>query len=835
MIASHFALPARPGHFDELRGSTDGQREMTPPWRAFFDVLGPGFADLDRHADNVARQVRENGITYNVYADAGGPARPWSLDLLPLIIAPEDWARIEQGVQQRARLLNEILRDVYGAQQLIIDGLLPPALTIGHPGYLRALKGVRPPGETHLHIAAFDLARAPDGQWCVVSQRTQAPSGLGYVLENRLTISRQFPEAFRELRVQHLAATYRALIDTLFELGGAGQASRVVLLTPGPYNETYFEHAYLARYLGLPLVEGGDLTVRDDKLFLKTLYGLERVHAVLRRLDDDFCDPLELRTDSTLGVPGLVQAMRAGNVAVANALGSGFLESPGIGGFLPAIARRLLGEPLAMPSLPTWWCGERSVLERVLPELDKYVIMPVDPRAGFQPVLGMRLTREEVAHWRAGIASRPDAYAVQGYLPLAQLPTWHGGRLVPRHSMLRVYAIRDRQAGWRVLPGGLTRIAARDEHYVSMQSGGSSADTWVMTAGEVDAFSLLPKALKPEDLALKRRPVSSRAAENLFWTGRYSERAECAARLAQLVLGMINGDAALPPAVLVAIGRLAASGGLVASEVPSPEQGLRVFERALIAALPDTLNARSVGFDLMALQRAAGQIRDRLAPEHWRTVLSAGEELAALNADENPDALPSGADALPVVEQVLMLLSAITGQQTDRMTRDDGWRLLSIGRTLERLIAMTGMLRTMLDTGALRHSAGFTLLLHLFDSAITYRAHYQRRLEMVALVDLLVLDAENPRAIACCVQQLRESLARMPGRANDEGNADLVDLLPDPATWSLGALCARTDDGRYPALDALNLSLLETAQRVADEIGLRYFAQTDDWFRAVTA
>ncbi len=828
-------MPARAGHFDELRGATDGAREMTAPWRAFFDLLGPGLVDLDRHAESVARQIRENGITYNVYADTDGPARPWSLDLLPLIVTPEDWAQIERGVIQRTALLNEVLRDVYGTQELIAEGLLPPALTVGHPGYLHALKDVRPAGDVYLHIAAFDLARAPDGQWRVVSQRTQAPSGLGYVLENRLTISRQFPEAFRELRVQHLAATYRALVDTLFHLSGAGQAARVVLLTPGPYNETYFEHAYLSRYLGLPLVEGGDLTVRDDKLFLKTLYGLERVHAVLRRLDDDFCDPLELRSDSTLGIPGLVQAMRAGNVVVANALGSGFLESAAVIGFLPAIARRVLGEPLELGSLDTWWCGERAVLDRVLPELDKYVIKPTAPQAGFEPMVGMRLTKDELAQWRAAIAAHPERYTVQEYLPLAQLPTWQGGRLVPRHSMLRVYAVRDRDEGWRVLPGGLTRLGAYEEPTVSMQRGGSSADTWVMTTGEVDAFSMLPKALQPEDLAHKRRPVSSRSAENLFWVGRYSERAECAAQLALRVLGMLNGDSATPPTVLSAIGRVAVAGGLVAPEVPTPDHGLRVFERALIADLPDATHARSLGFNLAALERAAGHIRDRLAPEHWRTMLSAREELASLHVDDAPGSLPSGADVLPVLDRVLMLLSSITGKQTDRMTRDDGWRLLTIGRMVERLATMAGLMRTMLESGAPRFPAGFTLMLHLFDSAITYRAHYQRRIEMVALIDLLVMDAENPRALACCVQHLRAALARLPECAGDAGNAKLVELLPDPSLWSLAALCARADDGHYPALEALASELIGAAMEVSDEIGLRYFAQTDDWFRAVTA
>ena len=362
------------GHFDELRGreaSTESGAThapgLSPPWTQFFSELGTeGFADLNRRTEALHRQIRDNGVSYNVYADASGPQRPWALDLFPLIVSPASWRQIEAGVLQRVRVLDRVMADVYGPRELLKAGLLPPALVRGHPGYLRAMHGVTPVGGTHLHIAAFDLAHGPDGNWWVVSQRTQAPSGLGYLLENRLSISRLFPKAFEAMHVQRLAATYRALIEGLKAMSPAGADSHIALLTPGPYNETYFEHAYLARYLGLTLVEGSDLTVRDQRVYLKTLRGLEPVHGLLKRLDDEFLDPLELRSDSTLGVPGLLQAIRAGNVLVANAPGSAFLESNALLGFLPALSRHLLGEDLQLPALPTWWCGERASLEAAL-------------------------------------------------------------------------------------------------------------------------------------------------------------------------------------------------------------------------------------------------------------------------------------------------------------------------------------------------------------------------------------------------------------------------------------------------------------------------------------
>ncbi|RZJ11983.1 MAG: circularly permuted type 2 ATP-grasp protein, partial [Haliea sp.] len=325
-MAAALAPPAAPGHYDELRGGVSApapgtayatnsiadRARLTSTWATFFENLGSeGFRDLNRRTVNLARQVRDNGITYNVYADANGPQRPWSLDLFPLIVTPQSWQQIEAGVLQRVKLLDRVMADVYGPQKLLAGNLLPPALVQGHKGYLRPMHGVQPAGGNHLHIAAFDMARDPSGAWWVVSQRTQAPSGLGYLLENRLIISRLFPEAFSGMNVQRLAGCYRALVDGLRAMSPARSEARIVLLTPGPYNETYFEHAFLARYLGLTLVEGSDLTVRDQHLYLKTLQGLEPVHGILKRLDDEFLDPLELRSDSRLGVPGLQQAGHA--------------------------------------------------------------------------------------------------------------------------------------------------------------------------------------------------------------------------------------------------------------------------------------------------------------------------------------------------------------------------------------------------------------------------------------------------------------------------------------------------------------------------------------------
>ncbi|WP_411886187.1 circularly permuted type 2 ATP-grasp protein [Polaromonas sp. YR568] len=859
-LAAALAPPAAAGHFDELRGrasegpapvetpapaqpalraagsspeTAPAQPEapasaddpLSPEWTRFFNFLGAdGFYDLNHRTANLRRQIRDNGVTYNVYADANGPQRPWALDLFPMMVSAADWAQIEAGIQQRARLLDRVMADIYGPQELLSKGLLPSALVHAHPGYLRGMQGVQPAGGTYLHIAAFDIAHGPDGRWSVVSQRTQAPSGLGYLLENRLTISLLFPEAFREMKVERLAASYKALVDGLKAMspGDGSEESRVVLLTPGPYNETYFEHAYLARFLGLTLVEGSDLLVRDDKLYLKTLRGLERVHGLLKRLDDEFLDPLELRSDSTLGVPGLLQVIRAGNVLVVNTPGSAFLESSALLGFLPALSRHLLGETLALPSLATWWCGEQAVLQDVLGQLKDCVIKPTYPGSGMESVIGHTLSRRALDEWAGRIVRRGEDYTVQAYLPLPQTPTWQGERVSPRSAMLRVFAVADGKGSWQVLPGGLARLAGKNENMSSMQHGGSSADVWVLgdsTASKATA----PRAEQPAPAwataPLRHRPpVTSRAAENLFWLGRYTERAENSTRLAQITLQCLGGEDQSSQPLLAWLTSMAVGNALVLDTVPPATHARRVFERALIANLADTEQAASVGYNLRALKSAASAVRERLSQEQWHMIVrteadffqrcavfsavgqtqsqSQGGQSQSQSGQSAPSSPPSqylleysSVEALRALESASGFLSAMTGAQTDRMTRDDGWRLLSVGRLIERLNTLAGALVRGFDTGAVFEEGGFNAMVALFDSTITFHAQYQQRRDIPALLDLLVLDRDNPRSLGWVVQTLRGRLAKLAGSAPGD-MPDLAMELPDPGSWALADLCA---------------------------------------------
>jgi uncharacterized circularly permuted ATP-grasp superfamily protein/uncharacterized alpha-E superfamily protein len=825
------AVPAEPGVWDELR---DAQGLLRPRWRRFAELLPPAAAgldmpaELDRRVTQVAAQIRRDGVTHNVFGDDGVAARPWSLELLPLIVEPGEWAAIEAGVIQRAQLLEAMLDDLYGPQRLLHEGLLPPALLFRHPGWLRPLIGAEPAGGQRLFIVAFDLARSPEGAWWLLAQRTQGPSGLGYVLHNRLVVSRQFPDAFRELRVQHIASSYRRLLDSVEQraraVSGAAQP-RVVLLTPGAYSETYFEHAYLARYLGVPLVEGGDLTVRGQRLFLKTVEGLEPVHGVLRRLDDDWCDPLELRADSTLGVSGLLQVARAGGVVMANALGSAFLETPALLGFLPGIAERVLGAPLTLPALPTWWCGEAAAMHDLRaqdPTLAEHLIRSTYPQHG--------RTSMVCGGDPAGIADDPDAYTAQARLRLARAPIWGLGALTPRPAMVRVYAIADGAGRWHVLPGGMTRVAPREAGSVSMQRGGSSLDTWVLTDGPVDTFSMLPAKLSVDDIGSRRRPVASRTGENLFWLGRYTERTEQLVRLARATLMLIDADNDAGAPELAALSALAVRTGLAPWGVPTLVQAPHLFARAVLGALADANGASgtcSVAYNLRALEQASMALRERLSAEHWGLIRNTREGFAralesTVRAGSDGAELPRLPQVLAALDQLALQLAAITGAQTDRMTRDHGWRLLTVGRLLERLIGVATRLEVFIGSAALASVAGVELLLELFDSLITFRARYQRHEDLLALADLLVLDSTNPRSFAGVLRRLRTELSKLPGGA--ASLQPLLDALPrEGAGITLEDLRGRAEAEVAQALRALAARLAEAAAALAGQIGERYF------------
>ena len=829
--------PQSSRRYDEML-SSDGK--VRPHWQKFFahlDAVAP--EEMHRRLAFVDRRIQENGVTYNVYADPSGADRPWALDPLPLIIAPEEWAKVSAAVAQRATLLNAILADLYGDQQLLADGMLPPALVFGQHGYLWPCRGIKPMGGTWLHNYAVDLARSPDGKWWVIADRTQAPSGAGYALENRLVVSQVFPEMFRELNVEHLADFFHDMQDGLAALAplDAHEQPHIVLLTPGPYNETYFEHAYLSRYLGFPLVEGQDLTVRGETLYLKTLHGLERVHVVLRRQDDDYCDPLELRGDSALGVPGLLNVIRAGRVTVANALGSGLLSSGALMGFLPAICRKLLGEELAMPSVGTWWCGEKPALEYVRKHFDDLVIKPAYPTQRMDPVFGHELKDEARAEMLHRIEARPHAYVAQEMINLSQGPTWsrtHERRLQARPVGLRAYAVATTD-GYSVMPGGLARVAAgASTRIISMQRGGASKDAWVLTNGPVSEFTMLKPSIGVRDLVREGANLSSRVVENLFWLGRYSERFDDSARILRVALNRVLEASGGRTPVVVCILDLAKQLGVL----PKPEEDAPAVEgsdHVLLEAIYDPKQPGSLAANIRSLLWSATHVRERLSLDHWHSLNRLQrEQQAALKTH------PTLTEAIAFLDRVLGVSSSLTGFAMDNMTRDDGWRFLIIGRSLERLSFLANGIAQFLRMPLTNAPGNLEWLLELADSIITYRSRYSRLPELLPVLDLLVFDDSNPHGVVFQANMLIRYLERMARELDDYSDSDLPDVLTRLRAFDLDSL-QHLPYGEYTtctacmALANLLSELDQAAIKVANWLGMRYFTHVGDVSRQTMA
>jgi uncharacterized circularly permuted ATP-grasp superfamily protein/uncharacterized alpha-E superfamily protein len=818
--------PPAAARYDEMLGAPGAPRAH---WQRFYELLAATSPEaLRERVQWVNRQVRENGVTYNVYADPEGADRPWELDTLPLVIPADEWAGIEAGIRQRATLLNQVLADLYGPQRLLAEGLLPPALVYGHAGFLRPCRGIRAPGGVLLHLYAADLARAPDGRWWVVDDRTQAPSGAGYALENRLVISRLYAELFRDLNVQRLAGFFATLRDSLAhwapvgpdgEREGNRSAPLTVLLTPGPMNETYFEHTYLARYLGLPLVEGSDLTVREDKVFLKTLSGLQRVHVILRRLDDDYCDPLELRSDSALGIPGLVNAARLGNVLVANGLGSNLLESGALLGFLPRLSERLLGEPLKIPSVATWWCGEPAALADVVARLDRLVIKGATAQTRVNPMFGEDLDERGRARVTAMLKARPQVYVAQELVQLSQAPVCDPQasyrQLRPSAIGLRVYACASPN-GYVVMPGGLTRAATgTDARVISMQSGGSSKDTWVLSTGPVSTFSLLKRETRPQDLVRTGLNLSSRVVENLYWFGRNSERCDGAARLLRLALTRVIEET---PAERERswggiAGMLEYTGIFGEAEARADEVAVA---RALRAAVVDDARP-GLARGVKELLRVAAQLRERLSLDNWRTLNQMARHLARDRGRQIPLS-----ETLAGLDRDIASFMTLAGFALDGMTRDNGWRFLSIGRRIERLQFICGLLQQALAGPA---EADLSWVLELADSSVTYRSRYSARPEWLPMLDLLVRDVHNPRSVIFQLKGLHDFVGRVRSAYGADGFAE--DL--GPAVAAAEALDPGAELRHGGArLAALLAEWQDASARISEQLGLRFFSHSGE-------
>jgi uncharacterized circularly permuted ATP-grasp superfamily protein/uncharacterized alpha-E superfamily protein len=809
------------GRYDELCAADGSARSH---WLPVLDLLGNTQpAEIESRLAVAQQHIRDEGITYTIYADPQGKDRPWALDELTLVLPGEEWAALSFGLAQRARLLNRVLADLYGPQTLLHKGIVPPEVVYGAGGWLPAAYGTQAPGEIFLHSYAADLLRAPDGQWWVVADRTQAPSGAGYALENRMIMTRAFPELLSQMPVASLTGFFSALRESLAQHAPCGDESpRIVVLTPGPLNETYYEHSLLARYLGFPLVEGGDLAVRDGCVWLKTISGLQRVHAILRRQDDVYCDPLELRSDSALGIAGLADCARQGTVLMANALGSGVVESVALQGFLPAACRFLLGEELALPSVGTWWCGEAAAMNYVRKNLDDLVIKSVHGLSDFPPIFGQDLDAAARTALLGRIESSPDKFVAQEWVRLSQAPVLNRRpgalQLDARSVGLRAYAVAAGQ-GYEVMPGGLTRVEShRDARVVSMQRGGASKDTWVLQAGENEELPLYAGeagVIAP----VIHTGVPSRVAENLFWMGRYTERAEGIARLLRLTLSERLHHARRHG--VVALHKIVWSYGLVGLPQGCKDVA-RVPVESLISCATNPMHPQGLSQTLHELGRIGFSLRDRLSHDHWR----------AINRLVNDQAMAPNltlGTTLVWLDRAVAGLAALSGFSLDAMNRDAGWRFLSLGRRLERLQLLATALDVAIsqlleggegDKASSESTQPLDWLLDLTDSSGSFRSQTTGLASWRAMRSIVLLDATNPRSLRFQVEGVQQALQRL---GEDAGGA-IVGFEQSGiqlTEWAIGG---------FPDLGDLRKSFVILSQETAalsDLLATRYFSVSE--------
>ena len=776
------AYADRSGQYDEL---TLGTGTIRSHWQGLISYLSAQDGDFRERVQHDIRQLlRDNGVTYNLHGDPDAKPRLWQLDSIPLIMSESDWEMVDAGIKQRATLLNELFKDIYGEQRLIKAGLLPWELIYSHPGLLRPMSGV-----TYRHnpltLYAADLGRGPDNRMWVLEDRTQAPSGAGYALENRMVMSRVLADLFKDGKIRRLSNYFRHLQNSLYEMAATRtDTPQVGILTPGPFNETYFEHAYLASYLGFMLVQGHDLTVRDGQVWLKTIEGLQPIDVLLRRVDDAFCDPLELLDYSQLGVAGLVEAVRRQNVSIANGLGAGVLENPGLMPFLPNLAKEVLGEELILPSAATWWCGQPKELGYVLDNLETLVIKNISNGQGARTLFGAELSRSEREALAARIQASPGQYVGQEQVSFSTVPSMvKDDKVEHRYTILRTFAVAHSaqtrgysSCPYEVMPGGLTRSSASPGSFVvSSNSGGISRDTWVLTS-QPERDKTLWLNSEPERLLRSFKQsftISSREAENLFWVGRYAERTESTARLLRTILDLYfhvlpahdAAEIASFEKLLQALTHLTLTyPGFVGGEDVDPAETDALFkqpEEELLALMLDDERAGSLVYNLRSMVNAAYAVRNQWSVDTWPVIEQAGRvwsNMSKVRADISFQQLREQLNTL------LIQLRSFSGYLNESMTQGLDWRMLDIGVRIERAQMTISLVRATFAYETPREVELDLLenVLITTDNIITYRRRYKTYMRLETALEQILLDPTSPRSLIFQLEKLQALLKDLP-------------------------------------------------------------------------
>jgi len=769
-------------YFDYYAANLKSYDEMIEPdmrvrahWMPLLEnICNIGMHELDERQKEIQRLVIANGVTYNVYNDPRGIHRPWELNALPLLILEEEWKQVEAGLIQRAILMDAILTDIYNDRTLIKEGLLPLDIIYNHNGFLRQCFRTFPKNRLNLTLYAADIARGPDGRMWVLNDRTQAPSGIGYALENRLTMGRVLPELFKNIPIRKNTAFFHALRHSLTQLSPTKKENPcIVLLTPGPLNETYFEHSYLSTFLGFTLVQGGDLIVKDKFVWIKTLKGLKKVDVIVRRVDDNYCDPLELYEGSQLGVAGLLNVVRNGNVVIANPLGSAVLQNPALNAFLPNICKHLLGEELKLPTIATWWCGQELERKYVLENVNKLIIKKINRTGDNRTIFGQHLDLAQTENLKREIKDRPSLFVAQEQVSFSTSPMFTNGRMEPGYAVLRSFMVANGST-YTVMQGGLTRSAsAQGKLIVSNQSGGSSSDTWILghePSNTSKTFLQVEDNLSVHDLAT----LPSRTAENLFWMGRYAARALGVARILRTVIQKLSErnfyDQLEPdPAIEILLKMLTQTTitypGFVGEE---GEENLRRPLKELLSITLDNNRPGGLSFNIQALNRASYAVRNIISMDTWRVVDRLSSQWKLLQ-DQKHVSLREVNNAL---DSLITRLAAFMGLIKESVIREQGRLLYDIGLRLEQSQLIIAKVRSAMifKQDEMVEYTVMEAILNSTESLNIYRYTYRTHLHVRLVLELLLLDESFPNSLSFLVEFLSKKINLLPKQTHIQNN-----------------------------------------------------------------
>lgn len=802
-----------PNVYDEL---LDENLHPRSHWEYLVKSLSTlGTRELSNRERDINRMLRESGINFQSLTLPQETNNLWSLDIIPSLITSREWNDIEMGLSQRAELLSHLLVDLYGQRSVIQNQIVPPEAVYASSAYLRPCQINRTLNRHRLTFYAADLIRKADGSVWVLNDITQSPQGLGYVLKNRIVLSRIFPSIFRDSHVHRLANYFRSLRSALQNLTTGIDLSSVVMLIPGYQDDSYSELLFLARYLGIPTVQGGDLTLRDRQVLLKTLDGLQPVQAIFRQISDYDSDPLHLNPNSMVGVPGLVQAARLGRTMIANPLGSGILENPALVPFLPALCKHFLGEELRLPTVNTWWCGQEQERTYVKENIENLVIKPVDPRSTQPTLIGKQLSSEERDALVKQIETFPYQFAAQEYVEPSTSPVFSEGVFSAKPIVLRSFLVTQ-QDGYAVMPGGLTRVLDSQENvYVKHLASGVHKDSWLLASEPEIAIELQPQPQPSLEIRRSSMGVSSRVAENTFWFGRYAERTESNARLMrEFVIQLLDTESYESidylPFLIKALAHQTGNPQLLEETKNNPESELLqfIFNSAQIGGLP---------FNISALSNTAQTIRDRLSDDAMRFI-------SELNLPHESNRTLT--NALIRLEDVVFITSGIAGLMAESMSRGQGYLFLDAGKRIERALNTIMLINSIFANDKIVSPKLCEVVLSITDSSITFRRRYPTQMHPMLIVDLLIFDENNPRSVGYQLVKLKSRIKHFPevGDHNRFTPEEKIIMLTLTQLRTTVLDSAPLSSHVFPAeLSKLLQSLENNLNSLSDSISHRYF------------